>query len=52
MKQKKNLKRMNIEIPIELHWKLKAHAALRNMNMTDYVTKILQQQILKEEIYD
>lgn len=52
MLEKETVKRLNLEIPINLHCEIKARAALRNINMTEYVIKTLQEKVLKEKQYD
>jgi len=41
------LKRVNINIPIELHNQFKAAAATRGENMTDVLLKTIQQYVEK-----
>ena len=52
MLEKDAVKRLNLEIPIYLHCEIKARAAIRNINMTEYVIKILSEQVLKEKKYE
>lgn len=52
MEKKERKKRMNLEIPEELHCELKARAAIRNMTMTDYIVGILSEKTVQEKFYD
>ena len=46
------LKRLNIEVPLDVHCDIKKYASSRNMTLTAYVSLVLYEQALREHEYE
>lgn len=47
-----DFKQLLTRIPKKLHAEIKARAALRNISITLYVTRILSKEVAREKRYD
>lgn len=47
----KNKMRLSVDIPIEIHRRLKHIAVDRNCSVTNYITRVLLEAIAREESY-
>lgn len=52
MEKKPDNKTFIMQIPITMHNEIKKRAIKHNMTMTRYVTSIINEQIIKENLYD
>jgi predicted HicB family RNase H-like nuclease len=46
-----HLKRLVMDIPKELHSKIKSEAAIRNISMKEYVKRALAEKLSRDEKY-
>jgi len=51
-KQKKTPKRLLIDIDVDLHSKIKARAAARNITLKTYITRAILRAIAEEQKYE
>lgn len=45
--QKPKMQRFNVDIPVELHWKMKARAAQDGMKLNEFAIKIFNEYLSK-----
>jgi hypothetical protein len=46
------VKRLNIEIPLDVHCEIKKYVASKNISMTGYITAVLTGQIKRDVPYE
>lgn len=45
--QKTEMRRFNVDIPVDLHWKMKARAAQEGMKLNEFAIKIFNEYLSK-----